>query len=183
MSHSAICLAVRDQLQVTFSLDSSSCEVGFDGSTKPSAGQFYVAIHPLGLEGISNDFDLGESYSVGVTLSMRLGVAPKDRRGIAIWLDQADGTGLHQCVRQAITAIHQNQNVRIAANTHIAGGGGNIVTALLLMPGGVQPPQIRSYDWFSAVAPDGQSQVDDAGVSQTITFGKCQRVQDVPDMD
>ena len=81
-----------------------------------------------------------------MTLSIRLGFAPKDRRGIAVWLDQQDGTGLHQRVRQAIAAIHQNQQVRIAANNLITGGGGNIVTALLLMPGEVQPhahPELR----------------------------------------
>lgn len=184
MSQAAVCVAVRDTLQTLFGLDANSCEVGFDGKPKPMAGKFAISVHPLTWSGISADWDLGEEYQIGVTLSIRLGTVPADRRGIAVWLDQPDGSGLHQRARAAITAIHHSQAVRVAADAAITGGeSGKILTPLLLMPGGVQPPKPQSYDWFSAVAPSTQSQTDDAGVSQTIVFGKCQRVQSIPDMD
>lgn len=182
MSHSALCQAVRNKLQTVFSLGSDACEVGFDGSVKPTGAQFYVAIHPLSMAGVSGDWDLGEEYQVGVTLSVRLGVTPYDRRGIDVWLNQSDETGLHQRVRKAVLAIHHNQEVRIAANALITGGvNGKIITPLILMPGGVQPPQPRGYDWFGEAAPEGNTQTDDAGASQTIVFGKCQRVQAIDD--
>lgn len=184
MSQSAILQAVRDQLQQTFTLDADSCEVGFDGSPKPSCGELYIAVHPANWTGISGDYDLGEEFEVGVTITLRMGVAPKDRWGIAVFLTAPDGgPGLDALCRQAITAIHQSQTVRLAADTYLtnagAMGGGSILTPFRFKNGG--KPSVKGPEWFDA-APAGKAAAE-CGVAQTITFGRCQRVQDIQDME
>lgn len=186
MSQAAVMMAVRAKLQSVFSLDSNSCEIGFDGAPKPMAGEFYVAIHPMAWSGLGDeDWALGEEYTVGVTLTMRMGVAPKDRWGIAIWLANPDGgAGMEARVRTTITAIHHNQDIRLAANALISGGAsGKIMTPLQLMPSGIQLPKVQVPSWFSAAPPETEHGMPECGVSQTIIFGKCQRVQSIPDMD
>lgn len=180
MSQAAMCMAVRDKLQTVFGLDADSCEVGFDGQPKPACGELYVAVHPLSWSGISGDWDLGEEYGVGVTLTMRMGVAPKDRWGIAVWL--LEEGGMEQRIRQTRAAIHHNQEVRIAANAFLGeGGGGFMLTPLQILR--VDPPKVQGPSWFSADPPQSDKHVAECGVSQMLTFGKCQRVQSIPDME
>ena len=179
MSQAALCKGIRDHLQTVFTLDANSCEVGFDGQPKPMAGQEYFAIHPMGWTTVSGDWDLGEQYEVAVTVTRRLGSTPQDRRGVALWLTLT--TGLEPRIRQVITAIHHNQLVRIACNVFITGGAsGKLLTPPQFLR--VEPPVVRDYNWFTAEVPENPD-YDKAGVSQTIVFGKCQRVQSVPDMD
>jgi hypothetical protein len=179
MSQAAIMKAVRDKLRTSFSFTEASCEVGFDGSPKPACGEHYIAVHPGRWAGISGDWDLGEEFEVLVTHTLRMGFAGKDRWGIAVWL--AEG-GMEEIIRQTVVAIHHDQAVRIAADAFITGGAsGKMLTPLILV--GVQPPTPRGPDWFSAAPAEGDYQVAECGVSQTITFGKCQRVQSIPDMD
>jgi hypothetical protein len=186
----AVAIAVRNQLQNTFGLTADSCEVGFDGRPKTSAGEFYIAIHPMDWSGISGDWDLGESYQFGVTLTMRMGVAPLDRWGIAVWLGTTtllpnviNDDGLDARVRRAIVAIHHNQvQIRQAASLLIDPTRNDlIVTPLQLIK--PQMPQVRGPDWFSAPPPETEHQVAECGVSQTLIFGKCERCADVPNME
>lgn len=180
MSLAAVCKAVRNTLQAEFNLNADSCEVGFDGQPKPSAGEKYFAVHPLGWTGLPQDWDLGEEYQMAVTVTLRLGFAPRDRWGIAVWL--AEDEGMETLIRQVITVIHHNQTLRLlAVNLQKAPGGGNILTPLQFIR--VDAPVMRDYDWFTAVAPENRNQTDQCGVSQTIVFGKCQRVQSIPDME
>lgn len=173
-------IAARNALQTEFTLDAASCEVGFDGAPKPAAGEFYAAVHPLTWSFPNGDFDLHEDYQVAVTLTMRMGFAPKDRWGIAVWLLRPDG--LESRIRRAITALHHNQEVRLAANLLITGGAsGKVMTPLQVLR--VEPPRVQGPDWFSAAPPESEHAVAECGVSQMIVFGKCQRVQSIPDMD
>lgn len=179
MSLAACMIAVRDVLQDLFRVDENSCEVGFDGKPKPACGERYFAVHSLGWNGINGDWDLGEEYTVGVTVTIRTGFAPKDRWGIAVWL--AENDGMESTIRQVITAIHHNQTVRAAMDAVLdETGGGNFVTPLQLMR--VDNPVVRNHTWFDADVPEDGA-VAESGVSQTIVFGKCQRVQNIPDME
>lgn len=185
MSLAAIALATRDTLQTTFGTDAESCEVGFDGKPKPSCGELYLAVHSPSWQGISGDYDLHEEAQLAVTLTMRIGFAPKDRYGIAVWLEATDG--MDRRCRQVITALHHNQAVRIAANAYLADwgreGSGLIITPLQFLQ--AQPVTVRDYTWFDAVMPANPSEhkLAESGVSQTLFFGKCQRCQNIPDME
>ncbi len=181
MSQAALLLAVCDAIRTEFSLTAASCEAGFDGQPKPGCGELYIAVHPLNWNGVSGDWDLGEEYGVGVTVTIRTAWANQDRWGIAVLT--APGKGLEARVRKIITAIHHNQDVRIAANSRITGGGGNILTPLVFVR--VEPPRPVGPSWFSAAMPDPDQPgvVPECGVSQTIIFGRCQRVQSIPDME
>lgn len=180
MSQAALCKAVRDTLQETFSLDENSCQVCFDGQPcNPVAGEMYVSVHPMGWQGQSGDWDLDEDVSVGVTITKRAAFAPKDRRGVALWLDETDGLET-QC-RRAIMAIHQNQTLRAAANTYIGSDSVGFVTALWFLR--TDPAVLRNWDWFGAAAPEDSDAEAVCGYSQTITFGRARRCQSIPDMD
>lgn len=180
MSLGAVLKAARDTMRTTFGLKAESCEVGMDGQPKPACGEFYIAVHPLGWNAVSGDWDLGEEYTVGVTLTMRTSFAPKDRWGIAVWL--AENDGMEARLRAAVTAIHHNQTLRALADEYIDGAGaGGITTPLQLMR--IDNPVLRGPDWFTAAPPETDEQIPECGVSQTVVFGKCQRTQSVPDME
>jgi hypothetical protein len=179
-------LAARDQMRTTFSLDENSCEVGFDGTPKPSAGEFYVAVHGISWGVMVEDWDLSEEYQFAITLTMRMAAVPKDRRGVAVWL--LSPNGMEARIRAAVIALHHNQAVRIAANTYLVareaklGIGGEIVGVQRLAR--IEMPVLRDYSWFGAEPPESDIQAErDCGVSQTIVFGKVQRVQAIPTMD
>lgn len=176
MSLAALCEASRDALQVAFKVDNTSCEVKFDGEPDPDCGDVFLAIHPLSWQAVQDDHNLHEEYQLGVTLSMRTTVAPKDRRGVALWLPQ-DG-GLDVLCRKAIRTLHKNEAVRAAANK-IIGGGDVIFTPLFFRS--VSMPTPRGAEWFTAVAPE-HAQDRDCGVSQTITFASVQRCESIDDM-
>ncbi len=180
MSLAAVMMAARNKLQTVFGLDADSCEIGFGPEPKPAAGEFYIAVHSLGWSGGNQDWDLTEDYQVAITPTLRMGFAMKDRWGIAVWL--LANEGMEPRIRQIITAIHHNQLLRQAADALITGcASGKILTPLQFIR--TEGPQIKGPDWFSASMPESDHQVAECGVAQTIVFGKCQRVQSVPDMD
>lgn len=183
MSHAAIALAARDALQTAFQIDKNSCEVAFDGMPNPSAGEFYVGVHPLNWQGINGDFDLHEEYSIGVTITLRMAFSPQDSYGIAVWT--LANKGLEPRARVAITTLHHNQQVRIAANLRLNeedNAGRYFVTPLQFLQ--AQPVQVRDYNWFTAKAPPkSEHDYSKAGVSQTLVFGKCQRCQAIDEME
>ncbi len=177
-------MAVRDKLQRVVkingnAIDADTCECGFDGKPKPSAGELYLAVHPLGWQGISGDDDLHEEAQIGVTITLRMGFAPSDRFGVAAWL-QAN-TGLDAVARVVITALHKDQLVRIAANTIIGTTSAGYVTPLWFMSGA--NPQFREAAWFSATVDPDAKDTAPCGVSQELRFGRAQRCQAVLEME
>lgn len=176
MSLAAVCKAVRDTLQTTFNLTADSCEVGFDGMPKPACGEKYIAVHPLGWTCQPGDHDLHEEFTIGVTITLRMGFAPKDRWGIAVWLAETDG--MEVMLRKAIKAIHHNQTVRELATTYMSYSGFYALTPLQFIRVDAKPT-VQGPNWFSAPMPETDGQVAECGVSQMITFGKCQQVQNI----
>lgn len=179
MSLAVLAQAVRDTLQTAFSLTASSCEVSFDGQPKPSAGELYLAVHPGAWTKAEGDYDLDEEYTIGVTVTIRMGFAPKDRWGIEVWAASTDG--LDKRVRQVIVAVHHNQAIRQLASTRLFQGEKYFVTPLQLLR--VDPPKLQNWSWFSASPPEREGQIAESGVSQTVWFGKCRRCQSVDNME
>ena len=192
MSSPALCQAVRDVIQAGLTINGSSpdantCEVGFDGQPKPSAGQVYIAVHMGGFNRLEGDYDLDEGHDVYVTVTYRLGVAPKDRFGVEIWAKAT--SGLDALCRSIITLLHHNQNVRIYANHgksysigDTGGGPDGFYTPLRFASAG--KPQYRDYSWFTALPPKDlkESDYEKCGVSQELRFGKANRCQTISGM-
>lgn len=180
MSLAAVCLAARDALQESFGLDGNSCEVKFGPEPHPECGEFFLSVHPLAWTATVQDWNLGEMYQVGVTGTMKMGFAPKDRWGIEVWTKAE--TGLDAKMRQVLTALHHNQAARIAANVYITGGAsGKVITPLQLVR--IEIPKFRDHTWFTAALPETEHAVAECGVSQTIVFGASNREQSIDDMD
>lgn len=187
MSQAALALATRDVLQQLLDMDSDSCEVGFPpGKPKPSCGETYVAVWPGAWKGISDDYDLREEFVINVTLTVRLGEPPLDRWGIAVWA--AQNIGFQSLLRRIVTAVHQNQLLRLAANVCIGQEYGTVPDILYkplwFLDGGTAEP--KGADWFGASVPA----IDDpmvipqveCGVAQTLVFGKSERSQTIGGM-
>jgi len=185
MSAPALALAVRDTIIGAVKLngaaiDTNTCDVGFDGSAKPGCGELYISVHLGGWKAISGDNDLHESFDMAVTVTRRLGYAPKDRYGQEIWVKIT--TGLDALCRAIATLIHKSQAVRNLANTSpdygIGANAAGFHTPLWFTGAGA--PTFRDYKWFTAKLPPGTEQeAAQAGVSQTITFAKAERCQAV----
>ncbi len=178
MSQAILASAVRDHLQSVFGLGADSCEVGFDGRPKPGAGELYLAIHEGAWLDKSGDYDLHEEYQIAITVTMRMGFAPKDRWGIAVWTAP---DGLDVQMRKVITAIHHNLLLRVAASDGLNGGRYFATPLFLLRP--PDKPQPQGPDWFSAPIPESDTQIAECGVSQTAVFGKCQLCQAIDEME
>ena len=180
MSLAALAQAVRDRLQAVIlmngeSTDANTCECTFTGKPKPIMGQLFLAVHILGWQGISGDNDLHESAQIGVTVTLRLGFAPEDRDGIAVWL--AANTGLEPITRAVVKAIHKDYaNVMNLANTkYIGTGSAGFVTPLWFLGGG--NPTFQQASWFGAVPDPEDPNSTPCGVSMELRFGKAERCQ------
>ena len=194
MSAPALALAIRDTLLTKVRLngdtiDKNTCDVCFGPEPKPGCGQLFLAVHLGRWIPESADYDLSEQYEVNVTISMKLGEVPQDMFGEEAWTKAA--TGLDAVARTVITALHQNQQVRLTAND---GQPYSIGTAGSRPDGfyttvqftGAQAPVFRKASWFNMGEPlpadADDSQAAQCGVSQTLTFGKAQRAQTIAGM-
>jgi hypothetical protein len=182
MSQAAYLQAARDALQAAFNLDSNSCEVGIDGQPKPAAGQLYIALSPGSWTAAGgDDFDLDETFQIEVTVTRRLGTTPKDRWGVAVWL--ATPNGLETTCRKIITLLHMSYPVMRTANDYVirteTGQSDYFHHPLEFQSAG--SPILQGPDWFSAVPPatDQQVQTAPVGVSQALTFTGARRTQGV----
>lgn len=189
MSAPALAQAVRDVIQGAVLLngqpiDANTCEVTFDGAPKPGAGQMFIGVHLGAWNPMPFDYSLDESFQISVTITLRLGVAPQDRFGVAVWA--AAVGGLDAVCRQIATLIHQNQTCRAYANDgksysiNTTTTAGFYTTTQFVPP--ASPPKFRDYKWFT-----GGELTDDplvaaqSGVSATLTF-KAERSQAIPQM-
>jgi len=194
MSAVALAQAVRDVIQARIQIngknpDATVCEVGLSGMPKPGSGQVYIAVHLGGWQPVSGDYDLEEEYTVRVTVTVRLGSTPTDRHGLAVWV--AATAGLDAICRAIVQALHQNQQVRLFANSgksYSIGDSGpstpdGFYTTVQFT--GAEPPQPQRASWFLAGEspdPDNAAELALSGVSQTLSFGKARRCQTVAGM-
>jgi hypothetical protein len=187
MSVASYSLAIRDAIKVLLNLDNVSCEVSFDGAPQPAAGELAVMVHPGNWSVEPGDYDLSENISVNVTVTKRMGFAPQDRWGIAIWTQVQEG--LEPICRKIIAAIHQNQLVRLAANDYIVKS--SVVYSDVFHEAikfqGAGPPELKDYRWFTAEQPEDlaagaalwRGQTPPSGAAQTLRFGGARRAQGV----
>jgi len=176
MSLRAYMKAVKNQIQTTYSVDQTGCDVTPDGRPVPVAGQVFYAVHP-GTITNSRQNALDEQYGFSVTLTMRTGYAPWDRVGSNVI---ADDSGLLAKAEALRVLLNMNYTVMAAANALIPNtpaAGGSTVT------GFVEPLVIQSVAYLGVKGPDWffAEGVDDSatGVAVELRFGRARRVQDV----
>ncbi len=120
MSISALLLGVETRLRSSAVLNDipteeigKVCGVHPDGRPPNNCGQFYYAVHFLGVRNEDPNSLSGDwMYSVGVMLTARAGYAPKDRRGKRFTFAQ---DLLDRALAVAV-ALHQDDLHRIEAN-------------------------------------------------------------------
>ncbi len=192
MSQRALLLSCRDVLQasktasppalVGLGLPQAQCDVLFDGQPPPGCGELFVALHPG--EWTTEDIEgLNEVFGLDITVTVRVGVLPRDRMAPTSILASLAGESLDQQL-EAIRALLHLDSVRDQwlnqANTYI-GGTAN---------GFVEPPRFRGGDRPQACGPDwfgtdwdGQGPLPPVGISQTLHFGGARRLQRIESED
>lgn len=127
MSARALLLAVRDQIRTTYTLDEGQCDLMDDGQPPPRAGELFVAVHPAGSwQNAAPEADtyLRELFGFHVTVSVKLGHVPVDRKGRAAILDEILSTNrpgvalVDRCERLA-KILHLNYTIMAAANVYL----------------------------------------------------------------
>lgn len=152
-------------------LEEQQCEVMFDGMPQPVCGELFIAVHP-GTWTNDSDTSLDESYTIYVTVTLRVAVVPMDRGGTHALANARDG--LDAVVENVRRYLHMSYAVIDDAN--------NIINARANFNDFIQPlkftdagtPQPKGPDWFSAVPEESEAMV---GISQTLTFRDARRVQ------
>lgn len=185
MSQRCLAVAVRNKIRDALELNDSPlvCEVMFDGMPQPMAGEWFYAVHPGEWTGTSEDADLQEQIGIYVTVTRRLGGVPQDRWGPEVWAKALDGLDVN--LRKIVRAIHRSYDVLNAANQLILDSDNGVtqwgfVEPLSFLNGG--NPTARMQEWFSAEQLTTGGKFANAGVSQTLTFGKAKRCQPTEEM-
>lgn len=175
-------LAVRDKIRDTLTLgtDPAVCEVMFDGQPAPVCGEWFYAVHAGDWRGDSADADLQELIGVNVTVTRRVAFAPNDRQGLDVWAKAK--VGLDAVLRKIVVAIHHKYDVMNAANVLMeadAAGSWGFDEPLLFLNGGMPAP--KGPPWFAA-EDAGTGKFANAGMAQTLVFGRAKRVQPIESM-
>lgn len=148
MSMSKLLYAVQDHLRAKLELDRKY--VGIENSMQPPPfmGGFYYSIYPKAIEpyaGVGEVMNgIGQSYTIGVAISMKAGRVPKDRDVDELYAKQY--SGLEARAFQVIAHLHQNWEAMGLANTLIGPTGGNFIEWLRW--GGTSIPQEVGPDHF-----------------------------------
>lgn len=171
MSKAALLRGAQKRLRATFD-DPSGKRIGIQptGQPPPFAGQWYIAIHPGARSNSdTNPLSLEERYDLGVTVTVRMGYAPKDRQGERVLLDAPDGI-LHLADRIRAD-LHGNYDVLIEANTLIGDESNGFVEPLSFQSDSVIQEKPASWVW----ADDDENPPTTFAVE--MKFGGALRVQ------
>lgn len=185
MSQRCMCLAVLDRIRSVLSLPAGAggqltSNVTFDAQPAPGCGEWFYAVYAGEWRGDSGDADLQEMIGVNVTVTRRVGFAPRDRQGPDVWAEANDG--LDVTLRKIVAAVHRSYTVLNAANVYVEALNENswgFEEPLSFVNGG--KPEPKGVDWFCA-EDAGSGKFANAGVAQTLSFGRAKRVQPITAM-
>lgn len=174
MSMARLLVAARDQLRTgVLVLNETNTTIQSDGQPPPISGQFHVALHGLDW-GVGGPLGTGldEVYSLGITVTMRAPVIPKDSQAEEIYVKKA--TGLEDLVRKVIVEMEKERYTIInAANTNMPDSLDGFVEPLR-WEGADAEPRLVGPDWFLAVPDPNQP---DSGMVMETRFGQARRIQ------
>ena len=142
-------------------------KVTFDGQPDPVCGQWFYAVHPGRVSGISESPQYAEhSYDVDVTITRKVGATPRDRIGESLLLATSELLDRMEAVR---ARIHGNYTLMLNANAD----SGNFYHPLLFS--GASSIQARGADWFFAE----DANEPPSGLSITVSFHKATLGEDL----
>jgi hypothetical protein len=172
MSKRVLLTGVEARLKVAFGIASNDIKhIGVQptGQPPPHAGQWYIAIFPgARTNNDSNPLSLDETYSIGVTVTMRMGYAPKDRQGQRIIMDANDG--ILAIADKVRAAIHGNYDILTVANAAIPGTNGFIEPLSFQGDSSILE---KSPDWVFAEGDDNPPTT----FAVELRFGGARRIQ------
>lgn len=173
MSAPALMQAVETALRAFLTdPDGKACGVQPDGQPPPNCGQWYYAIHWNGAnQADRNPLSHDIAHTITVTITARMGYAPKDRRGARITMD-AELIERAEAVA-APGVVHGNYEILNTANADIPGIGvstNGFIEPLCLL--GYGPVQFRGGDWVSST-----SENPDTVLTCEVRFGQARRIQ------
>lgn len=149
----------------------SYVDVQPDGHPPHSMAEWYVALDEIGVNtpGLEQEY-LEEVYTIGAWITKRTGRNAPDRY---LEVLKQDNYGLLAIERQVIVLLHNQQDVRAAANTlgglpDNTGPGDSILQPLWYLGRGKL--SFRGSDWLGA---DG----DESFVVRQLRFGGGKRIQ------
>lgn len=182
MSTRAILRGIQTRLRSAAVLDDSAgtiCGIQPNPGRPPANfGQLYYSVHWAGNQ--SNDPNpqsLDTAHTANVTITARLGYAPRDRRGRVI----TDAEELYDLAEAVVTAIHGNYDVLTEANKLIPGTAEYVAIngGAASANGFIEPFVFQSYgpeieqsaDWIKS------SQEPSGVYSIPIRFGTARRIK------
>lgn len=152
--------AVRDRIKAALSLTDKEVDVCPDGQPNPASGQIFVAVYGASVSN-SQQNCLDERYSFRVTVTARMGHAPRDRkRNGPAWQ-------LALRVRGVLHMSYEVRTLALAANANV-----DFVEPPCFLSARQEPP--KGPDWFWA-EPTGTGS-DPTGMAVTLEFGKVRKV-------
>ena len=172
MSAAALLKAVEAKLRALLA-DPTGKVVGVqpDGRPPPAAGQWYYAVHYAGRRGDGRADDLDTRTGVTVTITAKMALAPRDRRGERMTLD-----GELLARAEAVIAggvVHAAYDVLGDANARIAAAGGTtngFVEPLVFLSDG--PVLEKGPDWVGA-----EGDHPPTVLAIEVRFGQARRVE------
>ncbi len=179
MSMNAIIAGVVKHLRSKsgLGLDDRMCDEQLDGQPPPNAGQLYYGVHSGSWNGSSQESGetLDEYYGVNVTITLRIGNVPTDRRGVVAIRD------LRKKAAECRAMLHMSYATINYANAHeeITSANNGFIEPLVFQ--NALNEQFRGPDWFWAEGMDNAEA--NVGVSITLSFGNARRVQVVAEQD
>lgn len=167
MSQQALLQAVRNHLISQLTLGNDQCDIMPEGRPIPGMGQFFYAVDDGGVEVANTEF-LSERYSVDVTVTVRTGQFPSDRRRLLV---VTATSGIDARCDAIKSKLHGSYTVMDAANVLITGSVNKFQRPLRLMS--ISAASYRGADWA------GSANDNDCFVTRTLRFGDALRVQDL----
>lgn len=147
MSMAKLLIGVQNHLRNKLALTFKHVGVETSAQPPPRMGQFYYSVYPKGIQPyamgeIMNG--IGMSYSIGVGISVKTGLAPKDRDADEVYVKAY--SGIEARSYQIIANLHQNWEAMALVNTLIGETGG--IFQEWLRWGGTSVPEEVGPTWF-----------------------------------
>jgi len=152
------------------SLDAKTCDEQPDGQPPPNAGQIYVSVHE-GSWTNTQDECLDEYCGVNVTVTLRAGFTPQDRKALTL------NRRLRVIRAQIRAAVHNNYTLMNLANTKLVSDFGHADNGFIepLRFRNAGKIDVKGPDWFWADADTKGTPA--SGVACTLVFERARRVQ------
>jgi hypothetical protein len=177
----ALLFSVRDAIRnAGFGYDYTACEIREDGKPPPRCGDWFVAVHPLGVKSEWMN-SLNEYFDFAVTLTARCTNVPLDRIGDQLLARKlAEDKGFNWRANQISSFLHMDWGVLQDANNWLV----RLLPQATTLYGfaepahfaGMEKPHLEGAQWLSGDMPDADGE-DIAALVAQMDFAGARRLQ------